>query len=99
MIVKEHKTPEGKKLVAICDSDLLGKKFEQGNLQLDLTSGFYKGKEMGAEEVKEILKDCYIVNVVGDESIAFLVSLGIIDKKHVLKVGGVPHAQAVLCQD
>jgi len=96
MIVKIHKTPEGRKLVAICDSELLGKKFEEGNLQLDLTADFYKGEEKGVEEVREIIKDAYIVNVVGGESIAFFVKLGIIEQEHVLKVAGVPHAQAVI---
>ena len=99
MIVKIHKTPDGKKLVAVCDSGLLGKKFEQGNLQLDLTSDFYKGEEKSSEEVKEIIKGAYIVNVVGQESVAFFISLGIIEKGHVLEVGGIPHAQAVICQD
>ncbi|MBW2979925.1 DUF424 domain-containing protein [Candidatus Woesearchaeota archaeon] len=99
MIVKTHKTPDSRKLVAICDSELLGKKFEEGNLQLDLASDFYKGEEKGAEEVKEIIKDAYIVNVVGGESVAFCIELEIIDKKHILRIGGVPHAQAVIMQE
>ena len=99
MIVKEHKTPDGKKLVAVCDSELLGKKFEQGNLQLDLTSDFYKGEEKSGEELKEIIKNAYIVNVVGQESVAFFISLGIIEKCQVLEVDGVPHAQAMLMPD
>jgi len=99
MIVRVHKTPDGKKLVAVCDSELLGKKFEQGNLQLDLTSDFYKGEEKNGDEVKEIIRGAYIVNVVGQESVAFFISIGIINKKHVLKIGGVPHAQAVIVQD
>ncbi len=98
MIVKSH-SAEGKKIVAICDSDLLGKKFEEGNKQLDLTSDFYKGKETGPEEVKKIILSAYIVNVVGEESIAFCIKLGIIDKGGILKIDGIPHAQAVLVQE
>jgi hypothetical protein len=99
MIVKVHKTPEGKKLVAVCDAEILGKKFEEGNLQLDLTSNFYKGEEKGPEEVKEILKGAYMVNIVGEESIAFFIDLGLIEKEHILKIGGIPHAQAVILRD
>jgi hypothetical protein len=97
MIVKIHKTPDGKKLVAICDSSLLGKKFEEGKLQLDLSSEFYKGEEKGPEEVKKIIKDAYLVNIVGGESIAFFIKLGIIDKGCVMKVADIPHTQAVIC--
>ena len=99
MIVKIHKTPEGRKLIAVCDGELLGKKFEQDNLQLDLSSSFYKGEEMGPDDVKDALKDAYLLNVVGEESIAFFIELGLIEKEHILKIGGVPHAQAVIVRD
>lgn len=96
MIVKIHNVQEGKKLVAICDSELLGKKIEHGDLQLDLASDFYKGEEKSPEEVEDIIKGAYLINVVGDESIAFCIKIGVIDKGHVLKVGDIPHAQTVV---
>ena len=40
MIVKVHRTPDGRRLIAVCDNNLLGKKFEENDLQLDLTSNF-----------------------------------------------------------
>jgi hypothetical protein len=43
MILKEHKSHDGKCVIALCDDDILGKKFEENGLQLDLTSSFYKG--------------------------------------------------------
>ena len=48
MIVKIHKMPDGRSVIAVCDSNLLGKKFEEKNLQLDLTADFYKGSEKTA---------------------------------------------------
>ena len=99
MIVKIHEAEKGKKLVAICDSNLLGKKFEEGNLQLDLCSNFYKGEEKGPEEVKKCIKGAYIVNVVGEESIAFCVKIGLVEKDGVLTIGGIPHAEIVMMND
>lgn len=44
MIVKMHKTQDNRIVLAVCDNDLLDKKFEEGKMQLDLTSYFYKGE-------------------------------------------------------
>jgi hypothetical protein len=38
-------------VVAICDSELLGKVFEEGQLQLDVKESFYKG-EKGSQKTK-----------------------------------------------
>ena len=96
MIVKVHNTQDGQSIVAICDTDLLGKKIEEGNLQLDLSSDFYKGIERNEEDVIRILKSVYIANLVGKESIALAKKLGFLEEEHVKFIGGIPHAQIVL---
>ena len=96
MIVKIHRTQDGRKVVAICDSDLIGKKFEEGKLQLDLNSSFYKGEEMGEERVIELVKGSCIINMVGKKSMEFALKLGVVDKKDIIKIKNIPHAQAIL---
>ncbi len=39
MILAKTHVANGRKIVAACDSELLGKKFEEKNLQIDLTGG------------------------------------------------------------
>jgi len=39
-------------IVAVCDSDILGKKFKEGKLVLKLDESFYKGEEVGDNDVK-----------------------------------------------
>lgn len=95
MIVNVHKTADGKKIVAICDSNLLGKKFEENGLQLDLTVDFYKGSELSEEETRKVIKNAYIINVIGEESILFLAKERIIDKDNIIKIKKIPHAQAM----
>ncbi len=95
MIVRVHPTPRGK-LIALCDSGLLGKVFEEGDVRLDLSSRFYAGEEMGREEVFLILGDCYLVNAVGGESVEVLISKGLVDEKNVLEIEGIPYAQCVI---
>lgn len=96
MIIKVHKTPDGKKIITICDSDLIGKKFEEKNLQLDLTSNFYKGEEKNEDEIAGFLKGSCLVNIVGGKSIKLAIKLGIIDGNNVIKIKNIPHVQAII---
>jgi len=98
MIVKVHKKNE-KTVVAVCDTDLLGKKFVKGNLQLDLTSDFYKGTEMDEKEAGDLVRNADIVNLVGRNSIKLGMQEGIIEKDRILEVNGIPHAEAVIVQE
>lgn len=96
MIVNVHKTQDGKKIVAICDEDLIGKKFVEKNIQLDLSSNFYNGERKSEDEIIKILDDAYIVNMVGKNSVNLGKKTGIILENNVIYVKGIPHAQAIL---
>ncbi len=96
MIVKIRKTNDGRNILAICDSDLIGKKFEDHDLQLDLTSNFYKGEEKSEKEILELFKTGSIINLVGKKSIEVGIKAGIINKKNIIKIKNIPHAQALL---
>ncbi len=98
MLVKIYKGT--RYVVAICDSDLIGKKFEQGKLQLDLTGKFFKGEEKTPEEVKEIIKNmkredaCF--NIVGSESGKIAKELGIVKDNGIIKIQDVPVALVLM---
>jgi len=95
-VVKAHFTLEGKKLLAICDKEILGKIFEQGNRQLDISSDFYKGEEVDEEKLRGEIGTANILNVVGDKSIKLLQKYNLADDKHIMYVSKVPHAQVLL---
>lgn len=68
VLVKIHKK-DASILVAVCNSDLTGEKFEDELLQLDLTSDFYKGKEKSNQEAINILWSANHVNLVGKKAL------------------------------
>ena len=82
-------------IVAVCDGDILGKKFKDGKLVLKLDESFYKGDEVSESEVKEALMCATIANVAGKRSIACAVECGCIDPDTVIFIDGIPHAQMV----
>ncbi len=94
MIVKLHMV-NGRKILAVCDRSLLGKKFESGNTQLDLTSSFFAGKEVQEHELFVLFKDAYTINAVGKKTISFFTRYALISKKKVLRVKGIPCAYVV----
>ncbi|CAG0981518.1 MAG: hypothetical protein MPEBLZ_02320 [Candidatus Methanoperedens nitroreducens] len=94
MYMKRYDT-DGKLIVAVCDTDILGKKFKEGKLVLKLEESFYKGEEVCENEVKEALSCANIANIAGKRSIACAVECGCVDPDTVIFIDGIPHAQMV----
>lgn len=98
MLVKIHKSYRN--VVSICDSDLIGKRFEEGKLQLDLTGEFFKGEEKAHKEVKELIEDLSkedaSFNIVGKKSVDLALASGIVGKEGIREVSGVPFALVLL---
>jgi hypothetical protein len=94
MIAKIH-NHEGKMIIAICDSDIFGKKFEENDFILDLSSHFFKGKEATKEQLKPYLAKAYVVNAVGKEATEFLIDNKFASKKDLKFVQKIPHVQSV----
>ncbi|MFH1669950.1 MAG: DUF424 family protein [Candidatus Woesearchaeota archaeon] len=95
MIAKVHKTPNGM-ILALCDTEILGKTFEEGKLQLNLDSQFYNGEEISDEEVEKLLKIVYIVNAVGELAVGLLIKKGLVPEELILKIAEIPHVQCVV---
>jgi len=98
MIAKIHKR-ENDVVLALCDENLLDKKFEEGNLILDLTSDFYKGDIIEEEKVLQIIRRIYIINAVGETCVKFLQENGFIKKGHVKTIQNVPFANVLVLND
>ena len=97
-IIKTHQGPHGKVLV-VSDKEILGKKFEEGKLQLDLTKEFYLGEEADEEKIKELLPSIYILHLTGEKTINLFLKLNLVDRERILKVNGIPHAEASLVEN
>lgn len=100
MIVKIHKSYDGRKVIAACDKGMIGKVFSEGSKQLDVKSSFYDGDEMdGAKLIDEIKKGPCHLNIVGKESVEFCINKRLVDPKNVIKIKGIPHAQVAILDE
>ena len=87
-------------VVAICDSDILGKKFEEGKMQLDVRENFYKGNDVSENEAIKIMqvqkREDATFNIVGKNSISAALKAGIISEEAVGHVSKIPFALVLL---
>lgn len=82
-------------LVAVCDDDLVGMTFRDGDVRLEVTEDFYGDSTAPPEEVEELLRDASIANLVGEHAVDVGVEAEVVNRDNVLVVDGVPHAQMV----
>ncbi|WP_338726675.1 DUF424 domain-containing protein [Haladaptatus sp. DJG-WS-42] len=94
MIVNERETPEGL-LVSICDADILGETFSEGDVTISVSESFYGGEEMTEAGVIASLRRATVANIVGTRSIALAVEHGFVDESTVLTIGDTRHAQVL----
>jgi hypothetical protein len=92
MLLNERDTDEGL-LVSVCDPDVLGETFENGNVSLTVDPAFYDGPEATEEEVVTSLARCTTANIVGTEAVDLAIEHGFVDEANVLDLDGTRHAQ------
>lgn len=90
-------------VIAICDSELLGKTFEQGKFQLHVKESFYKGKtgkKVSEKELLEIInhhsKEDASFNIIGEKSISIALKAEIISEEGIKKIQNIPFALVLL---
>ncbi|MCX6748979.1 MAG: DUF424 family protein [Candidatus Pacearchaeota archaeon] len=98
MKIKIHKTY--RTVVAICDSDILGKCFEEGIELLDIRENFYNGEEIEedrlVEQMIDLAKEDATFNIAGSSSVQAALKAGIIDKEGIKTIQGVPFALVLI---
>ena len=81
-------------IVVICDSNLIGKKFEEGKFQIDIKENFFKGDEKTEQETAKIIETMHIndasFNIAGKQSVELALKMGIISKESVKTIQGIP---------
>lgn len=82
-------------ILGACDKELLGKTFTDGERQIDVSERFYQGDIIDAQQLKDILSEATIANLVGKKTIDIALEMELIDKENLLIIDDVPHAQIV----
>jgi len=92
LLLNERETEEGL-LVSVCDADVLGETFENGDVSLTVEVDFYDGDEADEEAVVASLSRCRVANIVGTRAVGLAVDHGFVDEETVLDFEDTRHAQ------
>jgi uncharacterized protein len=89
-----------RRVVAICDVELIGKKFEEDIRQIELGEHFFKGREFDEEQaikfIQSQLMEDATFNIVGDNSIRIAIKAGAISQENISKIQNIPFALKLL---
>jgi len=92
---KVHRTSA--RIVAICDSDLINKKFkdEKRGIEIEVKESFYGSKKADFDEIDKIIEGADSINILGDKIIDYCVGrIGrkFVKEQDVITIAGIKHA-------
>jgi len=95
-----RRTEDGRSVVAVCEKELVGKVFEEGELVLDLRGYFFMedGTTIETENLELIsreIKKAFTSNIVGNKIVSKLVQEGLIESSSVKEICGIKYAMTV----
>ena len=76
-------------MVAVCDADIVGRKFFEDDLVVDVDSDFFGGKHASVDEVLDAVRGASSVNAVGNDVVGLLIERGVVSLAGVRVVDGV----------
>lgn len=95
MLVKQHYTQQKQLILAVCDDGLLGKKFVENGLQLDVSKEFYGGVSMNKKEIIRLFSAAHIIHFVGEEAVALGREQKLVDPHRILRIQNIPHTEVL----
>ena len=78
-------------MLSACDTDMIGKHFEQGDSVLDIEESFFKGETAEFESIKSAIDSCDSCHIVGNNLTKKLIESGIIKEKNIKEIDGNRH--------
>ncbi len=87
-------------IITLCDKELLGKCFEEGELLLDVKENFFGGKHLPKEEISNLLQDYAKedakFNIVGEKSVHLALEEGLINEEGIKRIQGIPFSLVLI---
>ena len=78
------------RMLNICDAELVGRTFNKSDLSINISKSYFAERIVEENEAEQLLKNASIINMVGKDTIALSVRIGIGTQKGVKEIDGVP---------
>jgi len=77
-------------MLNICDANLVGRTLVKADLTINISKSYYAERLVEEDEAEQLLKNASIINMVGKETIALSIKIGIGSAKGVKEIDGIP---------
>ena len=77
-------------MLNICDANLVGRTFNDTDLTINISKNYFAEQIVGENEAEKLLRNASIINMVGTETVALSVKIGIGSSKGVKEIDGIP---------
>lgn len=86
-------------LLAATDEELIGRSVSQGEVEVHISEQFYGTEEADQGELRELLAECTVANLMGERCVALAKALGLVAEENVVEIEDVVHAQLAVMGD
>ncbi|MEM1623574.1 MAG: DUF424 family protein [Sulfolobales archaeon] len=90
-VVEVYEGGSLRKIVGVCDEDLLGKVFRDGDLVLEINEEFFGGDIVEIDEAIALVESSNSALAVGKNIVSKLIEVGLTHPMAVSSVSGVPY--------
>jgi len=92
IVAKKHEL-ERTIVLGVCDKELLGKEFEEGELCFTVSKRFFGESEVTTEELIELFEEADSINLFGNKCVSIAKEQGLINENKVISISGIKHVQ------
>ena len=78
------------RMLNICDADLVGRTVKKSELTLNISRSYFAERIVEDKEAEDLLKKSSIINMVGKETIALSIKMGVGSSQGVKEIDGIP---------
>ena len=78
------------RMLNICDAELVGRTFNKSDLSINISKSYFAERIVEEIEAEQLLKNASIINMVGKDTIALSLRIGIGTQKGLKEIDGVP---------
>jgi len=90
---KIHRSAGENEVLAIADSEHIGKTLRRNGIEFVVSEKFYRGEEVSEEELRRKLHEFTNINLVGEKVVSIAIEEGLASEEQVIKIGGIKHLQ------
>ncbi|KAF5069702.1 hypothetical protein DSECCO2_230320 [anaerobic digester metagenome] len=91
MLLRIHRSADNKEVIGLCDRELIGKTYTEGDISISITESFFGNEPALEEEVVRVLMTSDNITIFGHRCVDLATRYGVIEKDSCRLIEGIPY--------